>query len=129
VEAAIEPAIEGAARWVIRTRHSDIVKLVLDPVSGSRVRGLPTVSAVQPYTALRVGLPRECFDIAVGDPDDDALDRFVVWHYCYDVVIVFDDEHEFRRRSRTSRQYRHGVVSARSRPRSLSGSWPRPVGR
>jgi hypothetical protein len=43
-------------------------------------------------------------DVAVVDPSDDSLDRYVVWHYRYDavrherrnvVVITFDNEHEF----------------------------------
>jgi hypothetical protein len=42
--------------------------------------------------------------MAVVDPDDDSIQRYVVWHYRYDsgrnerrnvVVIAFDNEHEF----------------------------------
>jgi hypothetical protein len=42
--------------------------------------------------------------MAVVDPDDDSIDRYVVWHYRYDAVrnerrnvvaAAFDDEQEF----------------------------------
>jgi hypothetical protein len=42
--------------------------------------------------------------MAVVDPDDDSIQRYVVWHYCYDadrnerrnvVVAAFDEEQEF----------------------------------